>query len=322
MRGGKRGLILALVVLAMWGIAGFAFYRMDEAHDQRGFDLMADLIAHKRQLVAGETKPGPRIIIAGGSNAYYGIDADVIEQRTGIPVVNFAFPFDAYDRRINLALLERVVRPGDVVIFAAASFWGSAGNDLRREIGFDKYLAEKTPVPYTRQFKDSTFPWQARPKTNTLLLALADLAFGRPKARSWVADTDSQGDFTGCVPRKALLPQIYQGHALDADLMTWVKEAVQRLEKKDARLMMALPWVYIREQDRPHWENYRARFLQRYRRYAPVIAAPPKVMLRSRQEDFCDSPFHLSRKMTNQRSKYLSARVQILLSAKTARREE
>ncbi|MBQ9754812.1 MAG: hypothetical protein IJV93_08710 [Lentisphaeria bacterium] len=57
----------------------------------------------------------PKIIIAGGSNAFWGMDSAEIEKRCGVPVVNLAFhasfPLNFYND-----LLADVLNAGDVVI--------------------------------------------------------------------------------------------------------------------------------------------------------------------------------------------------------------
>ena len=115
MRATNRGLVLLIAILLLWVAGGHAFYRIDQAHDAKDYGPILELIVHKRAMA--EAAPGARVLIAGGSNAYYGIDSDQLATRLGVPVVNMALPFGAYNNAINLRLLEDQVRPGDLVLY-------------------------------------------------------------------------------------------------------------------------------------------------------------------------------------------------------------
>ncbi len=321
MPGTRRGLWLLLTVLLLWAIGGHVFYRIDQAHDRQGYGLMADLVAHKRKLA--ERTPGPRVLVAGGSNAYYGIDSQLLQQGVGLPVVNVALPYGAYDDRINLHLLESVVKPGDVILYAAAGFWGAEDAEKRRSRGFDSYLVAQKLPDYERRFDGGGIPWQARPETTTLLLTLAESIWPRPPGRSWIVDTDAQGDFTGCVPAPVVLPQHFKSENPDADLAALMGTAAGRLAAKGGRLVVAMPWLFIKERDRRHWTAYRERFIGQYAAHkVPVIAAPPDVLLRNDRRDFCDSPLHLSTEVVRLRSQQLAGALQPYVTTRRASLED
>lgn len=304
MRGTNRGLFLLFAVLALWAVGGHAFYRIDRWHDEQGFHFLTNLIAHKSALA--EATPSPRVVIAGGSNAYYAIDAHILQQRLGIPVVNVALPFGAHHYSISLALLEKLVRPGDVVVYASARFWPAADDEWRRARGFDSYLIQSGIPNYTRQFEDNGIPWLALPRTNSLLLAITDSLTPR-KGRPWVAETDDRGGYMGCVPAPVLFPEDYGSGELNAGLADAVRAAAARLKAQGARLLVHLPWLFIDEDERDRWATFRTRFVSRYEHFVPVIAADPHAVLRSDRSDFCDSPMHLSIGATRQRSESLAA---------------
>lgn len=60
--------------------------------------------------------PSPRIILAGGSNVSFGIDAELMQRRLGIPVIN-----DGLHAGLGMAPLrelEEYIREGDVIIIS------------------------------------------------------------------------------------------------------------------------------------------------------------------------------------------------------------
>lgn len=68
----------------------------------------------KKELLSDST-PGPRIVIISGSNSLFGISGDVIEQKTGMKVVNLAL-HASLDIDYLAYILRRNIRSGDIVI--------------------------------------------------------------------------------------------------------------------------------------------------------------------------------------------------------------
>lgn len=305
-----------VAILLLWVAGGHAFYRIDQAHDAKGYGPILELIVHKRALA--ESTPGARVIVAGGSNAYYGIDSNRLAERLGVPVVNMALPFGAYNNAINLRLLEDQVRPGDVVVYSAAGYWGAgpgAGGAGRRAQGFDSFVEEQGLPNYERQFDGDDIPWQSRPETNTLLLAAVERFLPPEQGVSWLEDTNEHGDFTGCVPVPVLMPVRFDNKQPDADLAATVRASAEKLAEKGARLVVALPWLLIREHDRVHWNEFTNRLITRYEPTVPVVTPDPDTLLNSNPDDFCDSPLHLSIEATRRRTEHLAESVGPYLEA-------
>jgi hypothetical protein len=73
----------------------------------------AGSLLHRKLL---ENTPSPRIILAGGSNISFGIDAELMQRSLGIPVIN-----DGLHAGLGLAPLrelEQYIREGDVIIIS------------------------------------------------------------------------------------------------------------------------------------------------------------------------------------------------------------
>ena len=63
------------------------------------------------------TTPSPKIIIIGGSNAAFGIDSDLMQNRLGIPCVNMAL-HAAFGIKFEANIAKANIGKGDIVIVA------------------------------------------------------------------------------------------------------------------------------------------------------------------------------------------------------------
>ncbi len=106
-----RALLVSLlqVILLTAAIIALIFLTIqpDPDHYFAGSRLQLELL---------ETTPSPRIILAGGSNVSFGIDAELMQQTLGIPVIN-----DGLHAGLGIVPLRELLsylRPGDVVIIS------------------------------------------------------------------------------------------------------------------------------------------------------------------------------------------------------------
>ncbi len=311
-RGAGRGLALLAVLLLLWAAAGHSFYRLDHGHDAEGYRLLAELAAHKATLA--DDIEGPRVLIAGGSNAYYGLDAAAMEERLGVPVVNLALPFGAHHHEIALDILEEHMRRGDVVVFSSGSAWESARPPSRRAREFDAYLDGIEFPDYHRRFSEPPLPWRALPETGPLVFAAAQ-GFGSEPGRSWIADTDHRGTFIACQTAPVVLPRHYAKDAVNAELAAALRREAERLRTEGIRFAVALPWLYIRDSDRERWTGFRARFVEALAPAVPVIGSDAGALLHSDREAFCDSPLHLSKQASQRRSAAVAEALRPLIAA-------
>jgi hypothetical protein len=82
--------------------------------DSREIRWIHELIVRKNALAATEART-PRVLISGGSNALFGIDASLIEKKLGIPAINTA-THAALGLDYLLDFTKRVARRGDTVV--------------------------------------------------------------------------------------------------------------------------------------------------------------------------------------------------------------
>jgi hypothetical protein len=101
-----RLLQVALLTAAMIALI-FAAIGPDPDHYFAGSQLQLELL---------KNTPGPRIILVGGSNVSFGIDAELMQRTLGIPVIN-----DGLHAGLGLSPLRELqdyLRDGDVVIIS------------------------------------------------------------------------------------------------------------------------------------------------------------------------------------------------------------
>lgn len=91
----------------------------------------ADGFRHK---LPGTERPGPKIVIAAGSNAYFGLQAKQLAAATGRNAVNLgmqgALPF-----RFYAGLLEKHLKPGDIVLLPLEyGYYGNIPPSIRARV--------------------------------------------------------------------------------------------------------------------------------------------------------------------------------------------
>jgi hypothetical protein len=306
----RRGLALALVLLLLWGAAGHGFWRLDRSQDERDYRLLAELIEWKTELA--QAVPGPRLIIAGGSNAYYGLDARLLQEQLNLPVVNLALPFGAHHPRIAFDLLERQVRRGDTVVYSAASLWNLKVTAPRHARQFDAYL-DRAFDRYSRKFSGLSLPWRPLPESGPLLLAAAS-GFTPESGRSWVEDTGPRGTFVACKDLPVVAPESNPADGLDRDFVRNLHRTAERFRQKGVEFVVNVPWLLVRQSDRARWLEVRHAIERDLRGRIKLIASEPATLLRTDPGEFCDSALHLSRDASRQRTLSLAAALGPLLA--------
>ncbi len=84
--------------------------------------------------LAAARRPGPKIVIAAGSNAYFGINAGLLAAATGRHAVNLAMQ-GALPFRFYAALLEKHLAPGDIVLLPLEyAYYGDVHPSIRARV--------------------------------------------------------------------------------------------------------------------------------------------------------------------------------------------
>lgn len=110
--GKKFVFIVAVILLLSAGLYCALFYYQIGAHVKASWWLK-NAYDYKDH-IASQTA-SPKIIVLSGSNALFGIDSTIVEDRTGYPVVNLAGNADL-DISFLLVKLKEHTRSGDIVV--------------------------------------------------------------------------------------------------------------------------------------------------------------------------------------------------------------
>jgi len=102
------------------------------------------------------------------------------------------------------------------------------------------------------------------------------------------------------------MPRHYGKDTVNLELAATLRQAATRLENEGVRLLVSLPWLYIRESDRERWQAFGRRFAGQLLPAVPIVASGPSTLLHSQRSDFCDSPLHLSDDASARRSRLLA----------------
>jgi len=99
-------------------------------------------ITNKKALYAANF-PGPRLFIVAGSSALFGVNAQLIQQQTGVPTINMGTSA-GYPLNYRLDCLKKIVRPGDTLLLALE--YESYGDKLvNYSDAGDDYLLARAP---------------------------------------------------------------------------------------------------------------------------------------------------------------------------------
>jgi hypothetical protein len=101
------GLLLSVIAWAVLYASSFGFRGTPHAH------WIANWFEQKANIAARTASP--RIVIAGGSNAFYGLSAKRISETFGVRAVNYA-TYGGLLLDYHLYKLRQILRPGDLLI--------------------------------------------------------------------------------------------------------------------------------------------------------------------------------------------------------------
>lgn len=102
-------LCIILVILPFAAISYTAFGKIPAQYDET---FMGEF-SQKHELL--KTVEGPRIVLVGGSNLAFGVDSELLEKYTELPVVNYGL-YANLGTKVMLDMSQKYIRNGDIVI--------------------------------------------------------------------------------------------------------------------------------------------------------------------------------------------------------------
>ena len=282
-------ILLTAVLIALV----FAGIGPDPDHYFAGSHLQLELI---------KSTPSPRIILVGGSNVSFGIDAELMQQTLGIPVINDGL--HAGLGLVPLRELQEYIRPGDVIIISLEyqlfSSPGMMDGDLAFLSDWIEYAPERT--------KFLSDPWRETPALYATMLQrkvnreVNRYLFGGSldEMRSVFLGTkyNANGDFVGHLQEASMAPRKipsvpYLASTLQDDTFTFLERFHQSAREKGAEVYFEPP-ASRKRNCKITGETLMAKFFQTFeeRSSIPVLTPLEEVCLPDKY--FFDTAYHLN----------------------------
>ena len=265
----------------------------DPTHYFAGSRLQIDLL---------NNTPSPRIILVGGSNVSFGIDAERMQQALGIPVIN-----DGLHAGLGVAPLrelEDYLRPGDVVIISLEYNMFSYKSIMDGDLAFLSDWIEYSP----QRIKFLPHPWRQAPSLFATMLqrkanrTVNTYLFGGTldEERSVFLGTkyNENGDFIGHLNEPSMarrkIPSVpYLASSLQEDIFIFLEQFNQRAREKGVKVYFEPPASRIsncRNTGAGVMENFFTTFEKRLS--IPMLTPLEEVCLPDKY--FFDTAYHLN----------------------------
>lgn len=203
-----------------------------------------------RQIQLLEDVPSPRIILIGGSNVSFGLDAALMQKTLGLPVINDGL--HAGLGVVPLTELQEYIRAGDVIIVSLEYSMFSSREIMEGDRAFLsdwieysphrlKYLLD--PLAETPGIYATMLQRKINRQVNTFLLGGS-----LDETRGVFSGTkfDEEGDFIGhleeaSLSRRKIPPVPYPVAGLQEDIFVFLEHFDRIAREKGARVYFAAP---------------------------------------------------------------------------------
>ena len=228
-------LTAAIIVMVLLAI------RPDSDHYFAGSRLQLELL---------KTIPSPRMILAGGSNVSFGIDAELMQQKLGIPVIN-----DGLHAGLGIVPLRELLdylRPGDVVIISLEYQLFANSDVMDGDLAFLSDWIEYSP----QRIQYLSDPWRQAPALYATMLQrkvnrnVNTYLFGGSldEVRNVFVGTkyDANGDFIGhlqqaSAPRNKISFEPYPVSTVQEEIFIFLEQFHQTARDKGAEVYFEAP---------------------------------------------------------------------------------
>lgn len=291
-------LTAAIITLAFWGI------KPDPDH------YFAGSLLHTKLL---ENTPSPRIILVGGSNVSFGIDAELMQRTLGIPVIN-----DGLHAGLGLAPLRELqeyIRKGDVIIISLEYNLFAYQDVMNGDPAFLSDWIEYVP----RRVKYLSNPWKEAPGIYAIMLQrkinrkVNTYLFGGSlnDVRDIFVGTkyDLNGDFIGHLQetstnRQKIPATPYPVSGLQEDIFLFLENFNQIAREKGARVYFEAP-ASRQSNCKATGQAQMANFFKTFteRSSIPILTPFDEVCLPNKY--FFDTEYHLNAEGRELRTKRL-----------------
>jgi len=243
--GQVRALLISLlhVSLLTAGLIALVFLAIgpDPDHYFAGSSIQIDLL---------KNTPSPRMILVGGSNVSFGIDAELMQRTLGIPVIN-----DGLHAGLGVAPLRELqeyLRAGDIVIISLEYQLFSSRDVMEGDLTFLSDWIEYAP----ERMNYLSNPWREAPALYATMLQrkvnrqVNTYLFGGSldEVRNVFIGTqyNSNGDFIGhldqdSTPRRKISFEPYPVSSIQNEIFNFLEEFHQTAREKGVEVYFEAP---------------------------------------------------------------------------------
>jgi hypothetical protein len=271
-----------------------------------------DLYYRKKDAIAESLGTKPRLFIIGGSSAFYGIDALLIEKKLNIPVVNYGMQA-GLGLEYQLKRLLRLLKTNDSVLFAfESSQYATATNQFTDvlhhyvfsydqayllDIGFKRAIQKFYGIPL-RDFLDSWKIWKQTVKRKNPFS-------GRLKGNDWVMTVDKRGGRHAADTWTRPLTEMVLAPELKPYAEEVIKNFIKEAQKRNVKVYFTWPTTVRRG-------NLLSEDAKKGGQKLSVFLQTQGIVVIDNYADhlypfsfYTDTPYHLSRAGTHIRTEKL-----------------
>ncbi|HBD08854.1 MAG TPA: hypothetical protein DCZ69_11395, partial [Syntrophobacteraceae bacterium] len=283
---------VALLAAAMIGLV-YVGIPVDPEHYFAGSLIQTELL---------ENTPGPRIILAGGSNVALGLDAALMQDTLGIPVIN-----DGLHAGLGVAPLRELkeyIRPGDVIIISLEYTLFSSKEVMEGDTAFLSDWIEFDPHRIVYLFD----PWREAPgiygtmlqrKVNRKLESILHHGSLEEIRAIFEGESfDANGDFIGHLkenvqPTTKIHDRPYPMARLDEGIFVFLEDFRQFAEARGAKVYFEAP-ASRQTNCLATGQTQMANFFKVFKTKSSIPLLTPFEQVCMADKYFFDTPYHLN----------------------------
>jgi hypothetical protein len=270
----------------------FLTIQPDPDHYFAGSRLQLDLL---------KNTPSPRIILVGGSNVSFGLDAAMMQKALGVPVINDGL--HAGLGVVPLRELQEYLRPGDIVIISLEYSMFASEDIMEGDLAFLSDWIEYSP----RRIRYLSNPWKQVPALYATMLQrkvnreVSRYLFGGSldETRSVFIGTeyDANGDFIGhleeaSMPRRKI-PSVPYDVSSREKIFIFLEGFYQAARDKGAEVYFEAP-----ASRKTNCENTgaieMANFFKTFEQHSSIAVLTPLEEVCLPDKYFFDTAYHLN----------------------------
>jgi hypothetical protein len=302
------------VKLAPWLAALGIAWSLGYAYNIYGGGLISWLRAmyETKRVLAGDIKAPRRLLIAGGSGAHYTVNSKLLEEKLGIPVMNFALDGNLGLNAITPLVAEEV-RPGDIVLLMPEYLMLMDDDGIGdRTVAFGMAIGRPGlgGVPLKEVAQDA---WLLGvPSLRNLTKSVVDLATKGQIEEYYSDPVTERGDPTRTWERQGEWWKLKIGKPITKHSIARIQQFRKEVEAKGGNLLLSVPIIYGDREDPKTMKNVE-KTAEELSKIAPTIVDPKTLNVWEDSSKFADTHYHLQPEARIERTEQIARELEPIL---------